>query len=279
MTTINLPVHRPSRGIVRDPRFAIGASLLLIWVLCALFSELFVPYSPTRVDVPAQLTPPSGEHWFGTDRLGRDVFSRVLTGSRDVLTVSVIAALLGTGLGSIVGSVAGYLGGWFDVATTRITEAVASIPSIVLALLILAVLGPSPVTLILTLAFTDIWVVARTARAAVQKVKQYDYVDAAWLRGERFPAVLAREILPNISEVLIVELTTRVAFAVFAVTSLSFLGFGVQPPSSDWGLQVADSYALLAAGYWWPTLFPALAIISLVGGITVLASSLTGRKG
>ncbi len=252
-----------------------GGALVLVWLLCAVLGPALVGQDPRRADILNQLLAPSGEHWFGTDALGRDVFSRVVVGARDILSISVSAAVLATAAGTLVGALIGYAGGWVDHVVSRVIEAVVSIPGLILALLILAAVGPSSVSLILVVAFGDLWVVARTVRAAVRRIRALDYVDAALIRGERPLAVLVREIVPNILPIVVVELTTRTAYAVFGVASLSFLGFGMQPPSPDWGLQVADSYVLLGAGYWWPTLFPALAIMSLVVGIYLLSSGLT----
>ena len=187
----------------------------------------------------------------------------MIVGSRDILTVSLLAATLAIGFGSSLGLVMGYFGGSLTRHCPRVAEAVISLPSVIFALMIIAALGPSLLTLIGVVAFRMMWVVARTVRVAVLVERNEDYVAAAIARGERTGYILFGEILPNVIPVIVVEYTTRIAYAAFAVASLSFLGFGVQPPSPDWGLQIAESYPLLPAGYWWTAVFPQWPLLAL----------------
>ena len=168
----------------------------------------------------------------------------------------------------------GYYRGWVDEVLSRFIEALLSIPVILVALLIVSTLGPSRAVVILTVAVLFTPIVTRTVRAAVLAEAQLDYVTSARLRGESGAFVMMREILPNVSGSLVVELTVRVGYAVFTIATLSFLGFGIQPPSPDWGLTISDTYSLIPSGQWWMTLFPALAIASLVMATNLVADSI-----
>ncbi|MFC5357617.1 ABC transporter permease [Azospirillum himalayense] len=252
--------------------FLVGAAVFLFWVAAAVAGRHVVPHDPFAVQPALMLEPPSAEHVFGTDELGRDVFSRVLVGSRDILTVSFSAALLGTLFGTLLGLCMGYFRGPFDELFSRIGEAVISLPVIIMALVLIAALGRSNPALIGVIAFDFMWVVARTIRGAVLQESEKDYILAAKVRGDSALFVMVRELFPNVFPIVIVEFTVRMTFAVFAVANLSFLGFGVQPPAPDWGLLVAESYGSLISGEWWVALFPTLAIGSLVISIYTVAN-------
>lgn len=265
--------RRTFRRLRRSPAFLVGLALLLWWVAAALVGPAVVPESPIKGDVLARFQAPSAEHWFGTDQLGRDVFSRVICGSRDVLAVAPFAALLGTVAGTVLGLLTGYLRGIVDTVLSRVFEAMLALPLVILALLALVALGPSRLTVIVVIGVVFAPVVARTVRAAVLAERDREYVAAARLRDERAPYIMFVEILPNVIGPVAVEFTVRLAYAVFTIATLSFLGFGIQPPSPDWGLQVAENYAVISAGIWWPTLFPALAIATLVVGVNLVADA------
>jgi len=261
------------RVLFRRPAFVVGVVVLAWWVLCAICGEWIAPHDPYRTDVTTALQPPSLEHLFGTDSLGRDVLSRVMAGSQSILTISLLGAILAIVLGTAIGLAMGYFGKFVDQALSRLAEAVMALPNVVLALLALTALGRTDATLIIVVGGGFGWVVARTIRSAVLVERNSDYVASARVRGENALYIMFGEILPNVFPIIIVEFTVRVGLAIFSVASLSFLGFGVQPPSPDWGLQVASSYSLLAAGYWWPALFPSLAIASLVIAIYLIAET------
>jgi peptide/nickel transport system permease protein len=261
------------RVLLRRPGFLIGNVIVGFWVFCAIFGEFIVPYDPFNYFGPGH-SPPSTEYFFGTDRLGRDVFSRVLVGARDVFIIAPLAAGLGVGVGTILGLIMGYRRGLTDDILSRIVEAFLSLPVILVALLTLVVLGSSSLVLVLVVGILFTPIVARTVRSAVISERQLDYVTAAKLRGESAPFIMVREILPNILPPIIVEMTVRLGYAIFTVATLSFLGVGVQPPSPDWGLQVAEEYNNMIAGIWWPTLFPALAIATTVVAVNLIADAL-----
>jgi peptide/nickel transport system permease protein len=262
------------RLLLRRSTFWAGAVILVFWIVCAVFGRSFAPYNPLAQQLLAANQAPSGAHWFGTDPLGRDVLSRVITGARTILIITPLATILGTILGTALGLAMGYLGGWFDTVASRIVEAILALPFVIIAFLFVVALGNSvpTITVIIGLVFTPL--IARTVRAAVLAERSLDYVPAARLLGERPARVMFAEILPNVMPAILVEFTVRLAYAVFAVATLSFLGFGVPPPTPDWGADISANYTGLLAGYWWQVLFPALAIASLVVAITLIADSI-----
>lgn len=262
------------RQLIRSPAFLIGAVLLLWWIVCALFGRSFSPFDPTAGSLLRFNASPSGAQWFGTDSLGRDVLSRVIVGARGMLVVATLATLLGTALGASIGLVQGYFRGAVDNVIGRLVETVLALPVVIVAFLFVVAVGPSDITLILVIGFVFSLLIGRTVRTAVLQERELDYVAAARLREESHRHIMFAEILPNVFAPILVEFTVRLGYAIFTVATLSFLGFGVQPPTPDWGADIANSYQYLAAGYWWETLFPALAIASLVVGVNLVADSI-----
>ena len=260
------------RLIVRRPAFIVGVTIVLIWVACALFPDAIAPHHPLDYRTGKHLSPRWG-HLFGTDSTGRDVLSRVIAGARDVLKIAPAAAVLGVFFGVILGLLQGYLGGWVDLVASRIVEAFLSLPVVLVGLLAITTLGRSNAVVIGVVALLFTPIVARTVRAAVLAERELDYVTSAKLRGESKAFIMFREILPNVSGPIIVELTVRMGYAVFTVATLSFLGAGPPPPSPDWCVQVSDSYNNLIADFWWPTFFPAMAIATLVIAVSLIADS------
>jgi peptide/nickel transport system permease protein len=261
------------RVLIRRPAFIIGVAIMATWIVIAILGERITPYDPFN-DFDAGHIPPNLEHLMGTDRLGRDVLSRVMVGSRDVLIVAPLAALLGVTAGTLLGLIMGYYRGTVDDLLSRLVEAFLALPVILVALLTLVVLGTSPIVVIAVVGILFTPIVARTVRSAVLSERQLDYVTAAKLRGESGPFILSREIFPNVMGPTVVELTVRFGYAIFTVATLSFLGVGIQPPSPDWGLTVSQEYNNMISGVWWSTLFPALAIASTVIAVNLIADSL-----
>jgi peptide/nickel transport system permease protein len=261
------------RLLVKSPSFIVGATVILFWVFCAIFGEHITPYDPRFDQTPEIGAAPSAQHLFGTDRLGRDVFSRVLAGSRDILLIAPLATLLATLVGTTLGLITGYFKGIADDTISRIVDALLAIPLILLAVTVVAALGSrSTWTVIIVIAAVFSPIIARTVRAAVLGEADLDYVEAARLRGEHAPYVMFSEVLPNVMPPILVEATIRLGYAIFAVATLSFIGFGLQPPSPDWAVQIADNYQDLAFE-WWTVLFPALAIASLVVAVNLVSDS------
>ena len=270
------PRFERSKALLRSPTFVAGVLILLFWVACALIGHWVVPQDPYASDPLNSLTPPDATHWFGTDQLGRDVFARVIVGARDILTIAPLATLLGTLAGTAVGLIVGYFDGWVDNVIGRLIDAVLALPLVIVALLALAAVGASNVTVILVIGITFTPITARTVRAAVFAERNLDSVLAAQLRGENAFYIMFAEILPNVLQPIIVEATVRLGYAIFAVATLSFLGFGIQPPSADWGLALSECYTLMAGGAWWTVVFDAAAIASLVVGVNLVADGIQG---
>ncbi len=259
--------------LVRSRTFIVGALLLTWWIVCAIFGGWIAPYNPVAQNLLLLNQHPSGAHWFGTDYLGRDVLSRVIVGARDILIISPLATLLGTAVGTALGLVQGYFRGLLDNVVGRIVDAVLALPVVIVAFIFIVATGPSTATLIFVIGFTFALIISRTVRTAVLQERELDYVASARLRGESSAHIMFIEILPNVLGPVLVEFTVRLGYAIFAVATLSFLGFGVQPPTPDWGADIAASYQYLAAGYWWETLFPALAIASLVVSVNLISDA------
>ncbi len=265
------------REIVRSKAFIVGMAIVLFWVVCAILGDFIITFDPTDDNASAQYVHPlTGDYLLGTDRLGRDLFSRVVSGARIILIVAPAATILGTVVGTLVGLLMGYYRGIMDDVVGRIIDALMSLPVILVALLALVSLGPSTPTVILVIGFLFAPLIARTVRAAVLSERDLDYVSAAKLRGERGPYVMLVEILPNVMGPIIVEFTVRLGYAIFTMAGLSFLGFGSQPPSADWGLMIAEERNVVSAGIWWPSIFPALAVASLVVGVNLVADAIQG---
>ena len=256
------------------PTFLVGAAIVLFWIICAIFGHAIAPHDPLFQQLLAPDAAPSGAHWFGTDELGRDILSRVIVGARDILVITPLATILGTVLGTALGLAMGYFGGTFDLIASRIVEAVLALPSFIIAFLFLVAVGASTGAVVVVIGFVFTPLIARTVRAAVLSERHLDYLSAARLLGENPGRIMFAEILPNVMPAILVEFTVRLGYAVFTVATLSFLGFGVQPPTPDWGADIAASYANLTAGYWWETLFPALAIASLVIAVNLITDSI-----
>jgi peptide/nickel transport system permease protein len=262
------------RNLVRSRTFVIGAVILGFWIFAAIFGNALVPHDPFAQNLSNINKPPSGTYWFGTDQLGRDMFSRVITGSRDILITAPLATLLGTVMGTILGLTMGFFRGATDDIIGRFVEAFLALPLVVTGILGVIALGPSNATLIIVIGIVFTPLIARTVRAAVLLERSMDYVTAARLRGETSLYIMFVEILPNVLAPIMVEFTVRLGYAVFTIVTLSFLGFGIPPPSSNWGLEIATNYGQVTAGYWWEVLFDALAIASLVIGVNMIANSI-----
>ncbi len=260
------------RLIRKRPAFVLGVFIVVLWSTCAILGDRITPHNPLDFRAEPHLTP-RAKFPFGTDDQGRDVLSRVMAGSRDVIKVAPVAAVLGVILGVFVGMIMGYFGRWIDLVLGRVVEAFLALPVLLVALLAVTTLGNSTWVVIGVVAALFTPIVARTVRSAVLAERDLDYVTSAKLRGEGSTFVMFREILPNVSGPIIVELTVRVGYAVFTVATLAFLGAGPQAPSPDWGLQVSDGFRVVSAGIWWTTFFPALAIASLVIAVNLIADS------
>ena len=252
----------------------LGGTIILVYVLVALTGSLWAPYEASKILTGAPFEGASLAHPFGTDNLGRDVFSRVVLGTRSVLTMTFAATLLAVVAGGLIGVVFGYLRNWIDEIGMRIVDILISIPTLVLALLIISAVGNSLWLVVVTVAFLFTPRVARVARAATLNVVTNDYISAALARGESTLSICLREILPNITGIMLVEFAIRSAFAIIFIGSLGFLGFGAPPPTPEWGLMINEARANASSSLW-PVLVPAAAMAVLVIGINLFADSLS----
>jgi len=260
------------RSLLRSPTFMIGLVIVLFWVFMALFST-HVTQSPYTVDAAASLKAPSPAHLFGTDELGHDVFARTMAGARTVLIIAPLATILALLWGSMIGLISGFYRGLTDEIIMRGIDVLLALPIIITSILILSLLGKGTAIIIIAIGLLFTPVVSRTVRSAVIVEREREYVMAARLRGERSAFVMAREILPNITQPIIVEGTIRLGYAVFTAATLSFLGFGLGPPSPDWGLTIANERIYLQIAPW-TVLFPAAALASLVVAVNLITDGL-----
>ena len=238
-----------------------GAAVCMAWIFVALFSYQIVPYDPLAQDLARRFEPPSYDHWFGTDTLGRDILSRVLVGSRLSLTAGLLTVFIAGTIGSLFGALAGYFGGLIDDIMMRVSEMVMAFPAIILAMTITAALGPSLYNIILAMVVVSWPNYARVMRSMVIFVKQNEYVEAARTLGGSELRTLFTEVLPNSMGPVIVMATLDLGNAILIFSGLSFLGLGAPPPNPEWGAMVASGMENF--GYWWIGSFPGLAIFSI----------------
>lgn len=265
--------------------FKVGSVLLMFWVVVAIVGPHIAPYGPSQIGTGRPLSGVSWDHLFGLDQLGRDVFSRVIHGAHIVLVLSISATLCGLTIGALLGLTSGFIGGWFDEIIMRLVEALISIPFLILAMLIVAVAGPqlSGNSLLIICAVSIVYLprTARLARAASLDIITKDYIMVARMRGESTFSVVRREMLPNAAGVLLVEFATRAGFAPVLIGSLGFLGFGMRPPTPEWGLMISEYRELIFLA---PEILagPGIALATLVVGLNLCTDGIArilGRSG
>jgi peptide/nickel transport system permease protein len=261
------------RRLFRKPQAILGTALLALMVLSAVFAPSIARHGPYVQGVGDPLRPPTLQFPFGTDQFGRDVYSRVLHGGRISLQVGLVAVAIGGSVGLVFGCAAGYLGRWTDETVMRLVDIMLAFPGILLAIAIVILLGPGMSNLMIAVGIGTIPTIARVVRASVLEVKARDYVTAAHALGGSDIRILRRHILPNIMAPFTVLVTLDVASAILSGTSLSFLGIGVQPPSSEWGLMLTDARNFLRDA-WWVGTFSGVAITVTVIGINLLGDAL-----
>ena len=261
------------RRMWRIPATFFGFIIVLIFVLLTIFGPTIAPYSHSEQIAEDRLQSSNAKHWLGTDQFGRDIFSRIVIGSRDVFTVAGSGTLIAIVFGLTIGLFSGYFGGWLDEVVMRLLDVLISIPPLMLAMVALGTLGPSRLNVILVVGFLFIPMVARVVRSVVLDLKTREFVESARLRGEPATYVIFREILPNVLPALAVEGSMRFTYAIFSVASLGFLGLGVQPPSPDWGLMVGEARKIYLEAAW-VLYYPAGAIALLVIGLGFFSDGL-----
>jgi peptide/nickel transport system permease protein len=260
-------------SLLHSPTSALGVSVSVLFILLALLGPIIAPFGVNQQIASDAGQPPSSQHLFGTDRLGRDVFSRVILGAREILLLTGSATILAVLMGTAVGLISGYLGGLVDEVVMRIFDSLLAVPALLLALLLLGALGPSQLGVLLVIAVLYTPIVARVVRSVTLGTKSLHFVEAARVQGEPVAGILLRDILPSALPALAVEASLRFSYAIFLVASLGFLGVGVQPPSPNWGLMVQESRTY-ASQTPWALAFPAAAISVVVVGVNLMADGL-----
>jgi len=262
---------------VRQPTLILAALYLVFVLVCVIAPQLLTAQNPNGGEVAERLLPPSVEHLFGTDSTGRDMFARVVYGAANSLEAIVIAVAFGFIIGSLIGLFSGYIGRWVDDVLMRLVDILLSIPSLLLSLALIAILGPGLVNVAIAVGIASIPSFARILRADVMKVRNAGYVEAARAGGARWYSVLFRHVLPNSSGVVVSLLALEFGNAVLAVSALSFLGYGTPPPAPEWGRLVADGRDYLTTA-WWLVTIPGLVVTALVLASNRIAQA-TERKG
>ena len=256
----------------------VGLILVAFHIVLAIVAPLIAPYDFKELSAQIILNAPSFEHWFGTDNLGRDILTRTMLGGRQAILVTTISTIIAIIWGGLLGVLFGLVGGRLDELLMRLVDAFLCLPWILVLLLIVVMVGSGPVVLILTLGFFYGIPVIRMARAATHDVVALDFVTAARARGEARSTIVRRELLPNVLDVLLVEGAMRWSWMLLAFSSLSFLGFGVTPPTPDWGLMISDARSFMSIAPW-VALPPVVALSSLIIGINLSADALAKALG
>jgi peptide/nickel transport system permease protein len=259
--------------LLRTPQGGLGLAIVGLIVVVAISGPWLAPYGPDTMAPRLRYRPPSAAFLLGTDQYGRDILSRLLVGARATVFLAVLATGLGSLAGALIGTTSAFLGGRADEAIMRTVDAILSIPSLLFALLIVNLLGKSSFSAVAAIAVAFTPGMARVTRSVALAVRQQDYINAAIARGERGAYVVLREMLPNVVAPVVVEMTIRVAFAVMLFATLSFLGLGAQPPSSEWGLMVAEARRFMHLSPWM-ILWPSLAVALVAIGFNLLGDGL-----
>lgn len=252
--------------------FAIGTTICIIWILIAIFANIISLYDPLAQDLVARLKPPSHDHWFGTDRLGRDILSRVIVGAKLSVSAGLITVILAGTLGSIYGGIAGYVGGTVDDIMMRIAEMVLAFPALILAMVIGVILGPSLYNTLLALIIVAWPTYARVMRSAVISIKENDYIESSRALGASNIRIIVKEILPNAIGLVVIIATLDIGNQILFFSTLSFLGLGTPPPTPEWGAMVANGMDNFMQ--WWICTFPGLAILSMAIGANFIGDGI-----
>ena len=271
-------IYEVIKTMASKPSGLIGLTILIFHVLLAITSPLYVPYDYKAIDPSLMLSPPSSEFWFGTDSLGRDVFTRTILGGRTALTVTFFGSLIELLWGGSLGIFCGLVGGKIDDVVMRIIDAFLSIPWILAMLLIVSLLGTTTLVLIPALGFFYGKGIVRVARAATHDVIAKDFIVSARARGHSNMSIIWNEILPNVRDAIMVEGAMRWSWMLLGFSSLSFLGFGVSPPTPDWGLMISNARGLMSFAYW-AVLAPIFGLSSLIIGINLTADAFAKALG
>lgn len=253
----------------RNTLTCVGTVIVVLMIFLGFAAPFIAPYDPIALDLPARLQAPSSEHFFGTDEMGRDVFSRVIYGSKISIQVGLTIVVLAALIGTLVGSIAGYFGGKIDYIIMAFTDIVLSFPSMVLAMALAAALGPSLFNTMLAVSFVKIPVYVRLVRGQVLSLKERQYVKASRTFGATPLWIIPRHIIPNCIAPVLIQMTLGIGEAIVTAASLSFIGLGAQPPTPEWGAMISTA-RLYALEQWWYAAFPGMAIFFTVVGFNLL---------
>jgi peptide/nickel transport system permease protein len=271
----NRPMLRHLRHVLGSNRVTtLAFGLFMLLVMLAIFGPAVVPYDPLASSAAQSLQPPSATHWFGTDNVGRDVFSRVVVATRLDMLISVSAVALAFVLGSALGALAGYYGGWFDLISGRLIDTIMAFPLFVLAMGIVAALGNTVINVVYATAIINLPFYARLARTEVMVRRNAGFVLAARLSGNRGLRILVTQIFPNTLPPMMVQISLNLGWAILNAAGLSFIGLGVRPPTAEWGIMVAEGANYIVSGEWWLAIFPGIALMLAVFTFNLLGDGL-----
>ena len=275
MTTALAATARHARYVIgENPVTGLAFALFVLIVLVALVGPYIVPIDPLASDTVAALKAPSLRHWFGTDQLGRDIFSRVVVATRLDFGIAVWSVVLVFVMGGLAGVAAGFFGGWTDRIVGRIADTIMAFPLFVLAMGIVAALGNTVTNIVIATAIVNFPLYARVARAEANVRREAGFVEAARLSGNGDMRILAFQILPNVFPILVVQMSLTMGYAILNAAGLSFIGLGVRPPTPEWGIMVAEGAAFMVSGEWWIAFFPGLALMVAVFCFNLLGDGL-----
>ena len=272
----------PGGALYRQVRYVLGENpitliafvLFILIVLAAVFGPHLVPYNPLASNTAEALRPPSARHWFGTDQLGRDIFSRVVVATRLDFLIAVTSVALVFLMGGLAGVAAGFFGGWTDRIVGRIADTIMAFPLFVLAMGIVAALGNTVQNIVIATAIVNFPLYARIARAEASIRREAGFVEAARLSGNSDWRILAFQILPNVLPILVVQMSLTMGYAILNAAGLSFIGLGVRPPTPEWGIMVAEGAQFMVSGEWWNATFPGAALMLAVFCFNLLGDGL-----
>jgi peptide/nickel transport system permease protein len=272
----------PSNSIFKHARYIISENpvtgfsfvLFLLIAVCAVLGPAIVPYDPLASDTAAALKPPSLAHWFGTDQLGRDIFSRVVVATRLDFIIALASVALVFAMGGFAGIAAGFFGGWTDRIVGRLADTIMAFPLFVLAMGIVAALGNTVTNIVLATAIINFPLYARVARAEANVRREAGFVQAARLSGNSEMRIVLTQILPNIMPIMMVQMSLTMGYAILNAAGLSFIGLGVRPPTPEWGIMVAEGAGFIVSGEWWIAFFPGLALMIAVFCFNLLGDGL-----
>lgn len=259
--------------MMHNPNAIIGMVIVGVLVLLSVFAPLIAPYDYLEMDPLAAKQGPSAAHWFGTDDLGRDIFSRILYGGRYSMSLGILSVGLGALMALVIGSIAGYFGGWVDNLLMRMLDVLAAIPGMLLAIIVASALGTDYIDTVVAMAVGNVAALSRILRAQILSIRNKEFVQAARMTNCSSFRIIFSHILPNSIMPMIINATTRVAAAILFCASLSFIGLGVQPPLSEWGQMLASARAYVRI-YPYMLIFPGIFIALSVVGLTLLGDSL-----